>query len=187
MTILSIGSVANAITAFFEQPKHNNKAHKKVTSLEEPAANLSPYCDIIDYLYQKNGMVRLPYTPQHEKASQFWQYIHDCIEEGLLSWELLTDCPSLLSTGYIWLTATRVQALLEEQDLDYAEDYYQLAGFFMSHPAYSHQRIVASETSRYYTGDSERRLAYAMRANELKNTVNCSSINKKKEEDNDKR
>lgn len=179
MTTLSMGNVANSITAFFHDPKNTTTTRQRVKPKLPPVTQpVKPiparrFNNIVDYLYHKNGMVRMPHTPQHIEASLFWQYINECIEDGLLSWELLTDCPSLLSAGYIWLSVTRVQALLEEQNLLYADDYHKLQGFFMAHPAYSHKKVIESEQSFYHTGDSERRLAYCFRSFALKNTVNC--------------
>ena len=187
MTTLSIGSVADSITAFFHDPKNTTVTRQRVkpklpTNYRPPVLPKRPpatpkqpkkYNNIVDYLYHKNGMIRMPHTPAQVEASLFWQYLNDCIDEGLLSWELLTDCPSLLSAGYIWLSVTRVQALLEEQNLLYADDYHKLPGYFLAHPAYSHRRIITSETSYYHSGDNERRLAYCFRANALKKPVNC--------------
>lgn len=191
MTTLSIGSVADSITTFFHDPKNTTVTRQRVKpklplnyrppvlpKTAPPTSQPSKkYTDFVDYLYHKNGITKMPNIPLQVEANMFWQYINDCIDDGLLSWELLTDCPSLVSAGYIWLSVTRVQALLEEQSLLYAEEYYKFQDYFLAHPAYIHRSVIRSETSCYHTGDTERRLAYCFKALTLKNRLNYPANN----------
>lgn len=148
MTTITIApAMAAQIKRLFTKHRHGSKATRP-----------KPQPTIIDRLAKPSQRL---ITPLPVQANTLWHIINMAIIEGKLDLTTLTDQPSQLPHGFLYLSHERITGLLDDLDLPLADmtstEFNAIMTLLAGEPL-----PILSETSTCVNGLSEERIAYRL-------------------------
>lgn len=122
----------------------------------------------------KNPSIPNYIFPSHQRpilpvrTNEFYQMLTTSLAKNQLDLALISDCPSKLSKGIIYLNYERMIALLEEQNLPLADlTELEFSAIINLIDSNAQKVTVISEQSILITGEGEKRTNYQIKLSNL--------------------